>query len=286
MLIFTDIIAVLFGVVYLILHWSFFKLATANKGAAKVQYVEKQARAASAGNALLRKEFCRFLQSPNYMLNCGLGIVFMLIAAVALLIKQDVVRSMILKAAGYDELFALAAVAAICMMTTMNDMAEPSVSLEGKNLWLVQALPVSGWQVLKAKMGLQLILTSIPAALLTLCVEWVMKPELLFAVLIPVTVLLFVVMMAAFGLLCNLKAPNLTWTSEIVPLKQSLSVILALFAGWVVVVAFAGVYYLLRAHVTPAVFLICLDVVLLVLDAALVSWMKGKGSRVFERLGN
>lgn len=78
MLIFTDIIAVLFGVVYLILHWSFFKLATANKGAAKVQYVEKQARAASAGNALLRKEFCRFLQSPNYMLNCGLGIVFML----------------------------------------------------------------------------------------------------------------------------------------------------------------------------------------------------------------
>lgn len=286
MLIFTDIIAVLFGVVYLILHWSFFKLATANKGAAKVQYVEKQARAASAGNALLRKEFCRFLQSPNYMLNCGLGIVFMLIAAVALLIKQDVVRSMILKAAGYEELFALAAVAVICMMTTMNDMAAPSVSLEGKNLWLVQALPVSGWQVLKAKMGLQLILTSIPAALLTLCVEWVMKPELLFAVLIPVTVLLFVVMMAAFGLLCNLKAPNLTWTSEIVPLKQSLSVILALFAGWVVVVAFAGIYYLLRAHVTLAVFLICLDVVLLVLDAALVSWMKGKGSRVFERLGN
>lgn len=88
------------------------------------------------------------------MLNCGLGIVFMLIAAVALLIKQDVVRSMILKAAGYEELFALAAVAAICMMTTMNDMAAPSVSLEGKNLWLVQALPVSGWQVLKAKMGL------------------------------------------------------------------------------------------------------------------------------------
>ena len=286
MLIFTAIIAVLFAVVYLILHRSFFKLATENKGTAKVQYVEKQARAASAGNALLRKEFCRFLQSPNYMLNCGLGIVFMLIAAVALLIKQDVVKNMILKAAGYEDLFALVAVAAICMMTTMNDMAAPSISLEGKNLWLVQALPVSGWQVLKAKMGLQLILTSIPAALLTLCVEWVLEPELLFAVLIPATVLLFVVMMAAFGLLCNLKAPNLTWTSEIVPLKQSVSVILALFAGWVAVVAFAGVYYLLRAHVTPAVFLICLDVVLLVVDAALVSWMKGKGSRVFERLGN
>jgi hypothetical protein len=43
---------------------------------------------------------------------------------------------------------------------------------------------------------------------------------------------------------------------------------------------------MLRAHVTPAVFLICLDVVLLVLDAALVSWMKRKGSRVLERLGN
>lgn len=286
MLIFTAILFALFMIVYLILHRSFFKLATMNRGAAKVQYVEKKARTASVGNALLRKEFRRFSQSPNYMLNCGLGIVFMLIAAVALLVKQDVVKDIVfVKLTGHEDIFALLAVAAICMMTTMNDMTAASVSLEGKNLWLLQVLPVSGWQVLKAKFGLQFILNLVPALILTICVEWVLKPELLFAALIPVTVLLFVALMAAFGLICNLKAPNLTWTSEIVPIKQSLSVMLALFGGWVLVLAFALIYYLLRMQVTPATFLVGLDVVLLILDAALVNWMKGKGSRMFERLG-
>lgn len=285
MLIFTAMIIALFGVVYVVLQRSFLKLATANNGAVKVKYVEKQARATSVSQALLGKEFRRFTQSPNYMLNCGLGIVFMLIAAVAIIIKQDIVQEIVfIELAGYENLFALLVVAAICSMSTMNDMAAPSVSLEGKNIWLVQVLPVSGWQVLKAKLGLQIILTVIPAMVLTVCVEWVLKPSLIFALLIPVTVFLFIVLMAAFGLICNLKAPNLNWTSEMVPIKQSLSVMLALFGGWIIVILFAGAYYLLRMYVTETLYLVCVNVVLLVLVVLLLGWIKGKGSRIFETL--
>ena len=42
-------------------------------------------------------------------------------------------------------------------------MAAPSVSLEGKNLWLLQSLPVKPWQALRAKLTVQLLLTGIPA---------------------------------------------------------------------------------------------------------------------------
>lgn len=285
MLIFTMMILVLFCVVYFALQHSFLKLATSNKGVAKVKYVEKQARVASAGQALLGKEFRRFTQSPNYMLNCGLGIVFMLLAAVVLLVKQDILQEILfVELAGYENLFALLAVAAICSMTTMNDMAAPSVSLEGKNIWLAQVLPVSGWQVLKAKLGLQIILTAIPAMVLTACVEWILRPSLIFVLMIPVTVFLFIVLMAAFGTACNLKAPNLNWTSELVPIKQSLSVMLALFGGWIIVILFAGAYYLLRMYVTEAVYLVCVNVVLLVFNILLLGWIKGKGSRIFETL--
>ena len=31
--------------------------------------------------------------------------------------------------------------AALCALASMNDMSAPSVSLEGKNLWLIQSLP-------------------------------------------------------------------------------------------------------------------------------------------------
>lgn len=287
MLIFTVMILVLFSAVYIALQHSFLKLATANKDAVKVRYVEKQVKAASVGQALLRKEFRRFIQSPNYMLNCGLGMVFMLIAAVMLLIKQDILQEILfVELVGYENLFALLAAAAICSMTTMNDMAAPSVSLEGKNIWLAQVLPVSGWQVLKAKLGLQIILNTIPAMVLTVCVEWVLRPSLVFAVMIPVTVFLFIVLMAAFGVACNLKAPNLNWTSEMVPIKQSLSVMLALFGGWIIVILFAGAYYLLRMYVTEAVYIVCVNVVLLAIDILLLGWLKRKGSRIFETLVN
>ena len=45
----------------------------------------------------------------------------------------------------------------------MNLMAAPSVSLEGRTIWLVQSLPVRPWQVLRAKLQLQLVLTAVPA---------------------------------------------------------------------------------------------------------------------------
>ena len=35
---------------------------------------------------------------------------------------------------------------AICMLASMNDITAPSVSLEGKSLWLLQSLPVTPWQ--------------------------------------------------------------------------------------------------------------------------------------------
>ena len=46
------------------------------------RYVEKPVRQKSPFAALVGKELAKFLSSPNYMLNCGLGIVFMLIVGV------------------------------------------------------------------------------------------------------------------------------------------------------------------------------------------------------------
>lgn len=163
-------------------------------------------------------------------------------------------------------------------------MTAPSVSLEGKNIWLLQALPVTGYQALKAKLKLHLWLTLPPAFLLTLAVEWVFKLQWSESVLLLVTVAAFVLFTAIAGLCVNLKAPNLTWTSEIVPIKQSMSVIIALFGGWVSVVAFGMLYYAVRNIISPFLFLAISTVILAVTSALLIRWLKTKGSRIFETL--
>lgn len=285
MVIFTAIAAVLFGIVYLLLSRSFLKLATTNRGAPKVRYRERKTAARTAGQALLGKELRRFLGSASYMLNCGLGIVLMIVGAVALIIKGDVVVSTLTMVfAGYEDMIPLIAVAAVCLFTTMNDITAPSVSLEGKNIWLVQSLPVSARQVLMAKLKLHLLLTLIPAAVLTAAVEWVIRPAPVFALLIFLSVGAFILFMAAFGLFLNLLMPNLTWTSETVPIKQSMAVMIALFGGWAIIMLFGVAYYLLSGVLSPLAYLLCATVILSGAFLVLLRWIKTRGERIFESL--
>lgn len=241
--------------------------------------------ARSVGQALLGKEFCRFLKSPNYMLNCGLGIVLMLVTAVAVIWKSDaIIGVMSSMTAQWEGLLALIAAAAIAMTTSMNDITAPSVSLEGKNIWLLQVLPVSGRQVLMAKLEMHVILTLIPAAVLTGCVLLVLKLEIYYSVFVTVVAILFIFMMAMIGLVLGLKMPNLTWTNEIVPIKQSMSVMIALFGGWAVVLVLAGIYYLIVDVVNPLVYFVMVIALLLVICTALFYWIRTKGAQIFETL--
>lgn len=253
MLIFTAILAAAAAIPYWILSRSFLKLATDKRGADRSVYKEQAVKFRSVRRALLQKELRRFTGSANYMLNCGLGIVLM-------------------------------PAATICLLTTMNDMAAPSVSLEGKNLWILQSLPVSGRQALTAKLELSLLLTCLPALPLVIVVEWLIQPGLLHGVLIPLVAAAFSALMAELGLALNLKMPNLHWTSEIVPLKQSAPVTVTLFGGWLIVVALAGVYVLLRNAVSVTAYFILLSIALLIAGCALHRWLTTKGAKIFEEL--
>lgn len=284
MLIFAGTIAVLFAATYLVLSRSFVRLATANRGAARVRYTEKTLRAGSPDGALLRKELRHFLGSATYMLNCGLGVVLMLAAAVALVIKGDAVAEFMRMFDESGQYVPLLAAAAVCMLTSMNDISAPSVSLEGKSLWLAQSMPVTAWQALRAKLRLHLMLTLPPALVLVACACAALKLSLLFSGLIAVVTALFVLMTALVGLTLNLKMPNLKWTDETVPVKQSMAVMLTLFGGWAVVVALGGVYAALSKMIGAAGYLGCTAALLAAVCAALGGWLRTRGARIFSTL--
>ena len=219
------------------------------------------------------------------MLNCGLGIVLMIIGAVALIIKTGDVRSVIGEMfTGYTQVILLSATAAVCMITSMCIITAPSVSLEGKSLWILQVLPVTAYQALKAKLKLHLRLTLPSAIILTAAVEFVLKPDLKFGLLMPVTVVMFVLFMALVGLCCNLMTPNLTWTNEIVPIKQGMSVMITLFGGWAAVAVFGLLYFAVRKLISPFAFLVIATGALAISSVALIHWMKTKGAEIFEKL--
>ena len=64
---------------------SFLKIATATGSVKKVRFEHRAVRAQSVQRALFGKELRRFTASPNYMLNCGLGILMLPVAGIVLL---------------------------------------------------------------------------------------------------------------------------------------------------------------------------------------------------------
>lgn len=285
MFIFTGIVSVLFLVVFYVLSRSFLKLATYNKGNKKATFKTEQIKTGSPDRALLNKELKRFLSSSTYILNCGLGILFMVAAAVFLLIKGEMLANFIpLLYDGAEELVPLIITAAVCFMSSMNDISAPSVSLEGNNIWILKVYPVSPFRVLKAKLKLHIYLTLPCALLLTVCGLIVFKPSVFSCVAIAFAVILFNIFMALFGLWLNLKMPNLNWKNEAVPIKQSMSVTLAIFGSWGIVTALGIVYFLLRKWISPIIFLVLAIFVLFLTDSALYLWIKKRGCGLFEQL--
>lgn len=284
-LLFTLMVAALFFITYLVLSKSFLSIATANKGSAKKAYKEKAAKASSLEKALLIKEFRRFTGCSIYMLNCGLGIVIMPIAAIAVLVKGADLAAMLAQSlGGKANVLPLLATAAVCMLSTMNDITSPSVSLEGKNIWLVQSFPVPAKKVLHAKLRLHLLLSSVPAVLLAVCICVIFKISFFYSVLVLAFSLLFILLTALIGLVLNLKMPNLTWTNATVPVKQSLCVMLALFGGWAIVLALGGIYIAVIKFLSPLVYLLIISALTAIVSVLLLRWIDTKGTKIFETL--
>ncbi len=286
MLIFTAIFAVLFALTYLLLSASFLKLATANVGAAKKVYREKKASAAPIGTALLFKEWKRFSGCTIYFMNAGLSTFIMPILAVLLLVKGAWVTDtlgMLLPTLSRDIMIPFLLVA-IVMMAGMNAITAPSISLEGKYLWILRTCPIPTRDIFKAKVRLHLIFTVPPTIVFAVAALIVLKPSVWCWLLLPIAATVYVALVALVGLALNLKFPNLTYTNEAQPVKQSLPIALTLFGGWGYSIGVGVVYYFTMDHIGAALYLGIVTAVTLLLAVLCGVYLYKRGTALFEEL--
>ena len=285
MLIVSAVVIALLALVWYLIARSFLHIATSSGNTAKTVYHEKAVKPVSADAALLRKELGRFTSSPLYMLNCGLGTVFLVVLAVLALIKgREVFLMMNALFAGGEGFVTVLAALCLCLLAGSNDISTPSVSLEGKSLWIAQSLPIDPWQALRAKLRMHLLITELPLVVCAVCVAAVSGAALPEIVMMLVTPMVYVVLSATFGLFMGLKRPNLNWTSEVAPIKQGLAVFLSIFVGWLVAVALGFLYYALMARVGAVAFLLAVTALFAVLALVLVRWLKTSGAKIYQHL--
>lgn len=279
-------VAVLFGLMWLLLSHSFLQIATATGKVARREYRETRSRQRSSNTALLCREFSRFAASPSYMLNCGLGTFLMPVCGIAVLWKGSELFAVL------DTIFAetpdsvpFLLCVMLCSLASMNFMTAPSVSLEGKSLWLLQSLPVELWSVFHAKIRMQLLLTGLPLLLCIGCTAAVYPLHPMQLLMLLLFAGSYTLLMALAGLFFGVKMPTLTWTNEIMPIKQGAPVVITLFCGFGYMVLLFVRFMLLPGWVLGFLrYMSCFAGANLLLSMLLYLWLRKQGVARFSAL--
>ncbi len=284
------IVAILSFATFWIMSKTFLKITTTKKADKKAEVKKLNFKSSGMKSALLHKELKKFTSSSVYMLNCGIGAIIIVVCAVVLLIKTGSIRELlsVLSVAmpGMETLIPVFASAVISLMMSTNQITAPSVSLEGKNLWILQSMPVNPKDVLSAKQKLHIIINMPVAVIGSAVFAFVIKADFTTAVYMIVFSAVYVLFTASFGLFLNLKMPNVSWTNETVPIKQGAPVAIGLFGSWGLSIVFAGVGYLLFAKTKMDMtnYIFYATILLVFVTGRINKWIEKTGTVIFSTL--
>lgn len=199
--------------------------------------------ASSQKKALLRKEAQRFFGTPMYFWNAGLGLILLLAAGVGSLVMREKLLAFIDMAGDSIPLLPMAA-AVICFCLCTCPVAAPTVSLEGKYLWILREAPMTDHALLWTKVGFQLLLTLPCTVIAGGCISAALGLSVWQGAALLIAALIFAVGHAMFGMLMGLTFPKLDAVNETVVIKQSLATVLAIFVPMAALGAAGGLYWL------------------------------------------
>ncbi len=270
--------------VYLVISRSFLKLATSAAKTKAGKYDGKKTARKSEFAALFKKEITRFTTSSTYMLNCGLGSFFMIVIGIVTLIKGWTIISDPELYEFVSPYIALVIYLVPTVMASLNPITAPSISLEGKTIWILKSLPIDVRKILGAKLLLHIVFTLPAVEFLTLCLALVFKSELSIVIISVIISAAYVLCSAMFGLFLNLKRPDFRWTSESAAIKHCFALIIVSITGIIFAFAIANLYLLCIKAISPFLFGVILVLILSVPIALLSLYFNKKAVKDFAEL--
>lgn len=288
MVIFTGVTLALFALCFFALSRSFAHIVTKTPTVGKSEVRVSAGKVQDVRSALFRRELKRFTASATYMLNCGLQIAILPVLAVLAVIKRHELQSLVVAFSGMipevQTLLPLIVLLAVCLILSIGVITTPSISLEGRQLWILRTLPVTGREVLAAKLRLHVTLNVCPAVLAVVVMGWCVAIDWQTLVFMAVFAYVFLWILGAIGLILGLKRPNFNWTVETMPIKQSMNVMFCWLAGWVLIAIVCLGGYLLRSTVSIATYIPVTIAVLVLAARALKHWLDTEGAALFDSL--
>lgn len=251
-------------------------------GVSKVNSKLKFSSAKSELKKLVQKELSTYFTTVPWFVNTIIGPVMILALVIICVFDITKIKTMI-GSISNGEVYAILTLI-LCGLLSATQISCCSISLEGKQLWILKSCPIVEKKMFLSKALLQVII----------CQPFILIFSVVFAIIfklkaLEILVLLFVPtllnLISAFGgVLINLYFPILNWEDETKVVKQSLSVLLSMVMTFVLTLIpfalslFLNIKIKFIALITAVLYLVALIVIISILFT--------KGVDKFRKLSN
>ena len=213
---------------YEVLH----KLSTKHR----VIYHDATFKHHSVFHALYQKELKRFFGSYLAVINQGFGVIMLVTGSVLLVLVPPTILFSMLKVSQIPVNVVDYIPLVIAGMLAFTFPSASSLSLEGKNLWIIQTAPIKMKDIIFSKISvtLSLHLIGYVCAIIAVFLRFSLSVEQMITVLlIPLAYSIFT---AILGFALDYRFANYSWDNEVVPIKQNLQVGLTMLVSLFMVV--------------------------------------------------
>ncbi|MDL2295669.1 hypothetical protein LJC18_02550 [Lachnospiraceae bacterium OttesenSCG-928-E19] len=189
-------------------------------------YEVSEIKAKNPIKALVKKEVQRFLNCPPYTMNTLLWLIIALAGSIAFCVIGETKIMALSKIPEFGRIIGqvtplvLATILGLCNTTSM------SLSLEGKNLWILESLPLSSKTIFTSKILFNLILQIPVGFICSLLLAFSIKMDLFTMIMLFVMPMVYSFTNTVVGMYFNIKYPHFQWVSEMEVIRGSLSNIL------------------------------------------------------------
>lgn len=232
---------------------------------AKNNYKMQRLSTSSPLAALWKRELKRYFASSIYVSNTVIGYILMAVMAVALLFVGTEKIETMLQLPG---VVAKALPLILSLMAVIAPTTACAVSLEGKQWWIAQTLPVRSRDIWNSKLLVNLTIAA-PFYFLTVILAIIaVRPSFMEGVWIVVIPAAYILFSSVAGLFANLAIPVFQWENETNVVKQGAAVLVAMLMGFFCVLV-PGVCLIALQNVSKDMIYFVTTVLLLVITLGL-----------------
>lgn len=233
---------------------------------------------------LINKEFKKFFGVTLYAVNSGLGPVILIILSIASLFYQNKISEILAQVTGVGLDIEIMILLIMGFSIAMTYTPAISLSLEGKNFWIIKSLPIKAETLMISKVLFNLLLVVPIAIISVLMLGFALKIHILTQMLMLCLIIGFAVFMSFMDAIFNLYIPKFDFKNEVEVIKQSASAMLGVFGGFAAL-AMNGLFYYLLANTLELKPILGILVVLNVLFAlSSYLWMKKISSPLIQKM--